>query len=52
MNTVITGRETATITEHLLQTAGMSPQSASITNDLLSVVGTVGASAIIQGSRY
>ncbi len=52
MNTAITGRETATITEHLLQTAGMSPQSASITNDLLSVVGTVGASSIIQGSRF
>jgi RHS repeat-associated protein len=52
MSTAITGKHGATLTEQLLQTMGMSSEWASFTNDILTIGGTMGGSAIIRKSRY
>lgn len=51
MGTVITGKHRTTLTEQLLQTTGMSSEWASFTNDVLTIGGTMGGSAIIRASR-
>ncbi|NGX38597.1 MAG: hypothetical protein K1000chlam2_01771, partial [Chlamydiae bacterium] len=51
MSTAITGSHRATLTEQLLQTTGMSSEWASLTNDLLSIGGTMGGTAIVRASR-
>ena len=51
ISTVITGRHSVTLTEQLLQTTGMPSEWASFTNDVLSIGGTMGGSAIIRASK-
>jgi len=51
MSTAITGNHRATLTEQLLQTTGMSSEWASFTNDVLTIGGTMGGSAIVRASR-
>lgn len=51
MSTAITGKHRTTLTEQLLQTTGMPPEWASFTNDVLTIGGTMGGSAIIRASR-
>ena len=51
ISTVITGRHSVTLTEQLLQTTGMPSEWASFTNDVLSIGGTMGGSAITRLSR-
>ncbi|MCP5504358.1 MAG: hypothetical protein H7A41_04310 [Chlamydiales bacterium] len=48
MNTALTGESRATLTEQMLETMGMPSDWASFTNDVLSIGGTMGGSAIIQ----
>jgi RHS repeat-associated protein len=50
MNTAITGNYRATLTEQLLQTTGMPSEWASFTNDVLTIGGTMGGSAVIRGT--
>ena len=51
LGTTITGRHRITLTEQLLQTTGMSPEWASLTNDALSIAGTMGGAAIFRASQ-
>ena len=51
MSTAITGKHRTTLTEQLLQTTGMSSEWASFTNDVLTIGGTIGGTAIIRASR-
>ncbi|NGX48143.1 MAG: hypothetical protein K1000chlam3_01533, partial [Chlamydiae bacterium] len=51
ISTAITGSHSATVTEQLLQTTGMSSEWASFTNNVLSIGGTMGGTAIIRVSR-
>ena len=51
ISTAITGIHRATLTEQLLQTTGMSSELALFTNNVLSIGGTMGGTAIIRASR-
>ncbi|MDJ0652184.1 MAG: RHS repeat-associated core domain-containing protein [Simkaniaceae bacterium] len=51
MSMAITGKHRETLTEQLLATTGMPPEWASFTNDMLTIGGTMGGSAIIRASR-
>ena len=51
MSAAITGKHRATLTEQLLQTTSMPPEWASFSNDVLTIGGTMGGSAIIRASR-
>ncbi len=51
MSTSITGKHRATLTEQLLQTTGLPSKWASFTNDVLTIGGTMGGSAIVRASR-
>ena len=51
INVAITGKHRTTLTEHLLQKTGMPSEWASFTNDVLTIGGTMGGSAIIRASR-
>ncbi len=52
ISTVIAGNHNATVAEQLLQTIGMSSEWASFTNNVLSIGGTMGGTAIIRNSTY
>jgi filamentous hemagglutinin len=50
MSMAVTGKHRATLTEQLLQTTGMPSEWASFTNDMLTIGGMMGGSAIIRAS--
>lgn len=51
IRTVVTGIPSDTVTSQFLQSAGMSQNNANLGNDVLSLVGTMGAGALIQASK-
>ena len=51
VSTAITGKHRVTLTEQLLQTTDMPSEWASFPNDVLSISGTLGGSAIVRASR-
>jgi hypothetical protein len=51
ISTAVSGSSRSTVTEHILQSVGMSPQTAGLVNNGLSIVGSVGGFAAINASR-
>jgi hypothetical protein len=50
MNKLMTGKPTETVTSQLLQSTGLSSQTASLIDSSLSMVGTIGGTAILRAN--
>jgi hypothetical protein len=51
MNTAFSGAPKQTVTSHLLQQTGISPQNANLVDNGISIFATVGGGASLQISR-